>query len=225
MASEMNTQQKERYEDLRKKSQKMKKRILIIFGALVALILILFGSIVLIERLLTGSADKTPKTDYEFYPEYEGNILTFEEYLELDRQVYYCNDPSGYGLTQAVTLDNRKDFDENVLFLFDFIQTIINGDAEGYNACFNDTFFKAQEPKQDFSQQMVYNIEITFQSKITDTDGSELVTYRLEYMIHRNDGSFRRDVGSDAIRPQTVTLRVSNEGQILIEKLLTHYGK
>ena len=48
----------------------MKKRILIIFGALVALILILFGSIVLIERLLTGSADKTPKTDYEFYPEY-----------------------------------------------------------------------------------------------------------------------------------------------------------
>ena len=52
-----------------------------------------------------------------------------------------------------------------------------------------------------------------------------LITYRLEYMIHRNDGTFRRDVGSDASRPQDITVRVGTDGKILIERLVTIYSK
>ena len=59
----------------------------------------------------------------------------------------------------------------------------------------------------------------------TDENGDKLVTYILEYMIYQNDGTFRRDVGSDAIRPQHVTLRVSPSGDMHIEKIVTIYAK
>ena len=48
-----------------------------------------------------------------------------------------------------------------------------------------------------------------------------LITYKLEYMIHRNDGSFRRDIRSDESRAHYLTLRI--EPAIAIEKLITHY--
>ena len=48
------------------------------------------------------------------------------------------------------------------------------------------------------------------------------VTYRVDYMIRKNNGTFRRDVGSDAIRPQYVVLLVSPDGSdIAIENVYT----
>ena len=69
---------------------------------------------------------------------------------------------------------------------------------------------------------MLYQCKITY---IDDgTDGADkLMVYRLEYMIFRNDGSFRRDIASDASRPQNVLLRVTPDGRISIENISTIY--
>ena len=146
------------------------------------------------------------------------------EYLGLNRQVDYCADPSGYGLTMSITDENREEFEDSVLFLHDYIQTIIKGDAAAYNKLFNDKYFEDNEPKGAFSQQMLHEIDIRFMSE--SKEGEErLITYRLEYQIHRNDGTFRRDVDSDASRPQDITVRVGVDGSILIERVITYYSK
>ena len=73
-----------------------------------------------------------------------------------------------------------------------------------------------------FTQQMLYQICIYYCGAETDGDGSQRVTYRVDYMIRKNNGSFRRDVGSDAIRPQYVVLLVSPDGQsIAIDDVYT----
>lgn len=213
-------EQLQQYEALRAQSRKMKKRIVLVLICAVAI----FASFVAIIRLVEYfEKDELPSLDeiYEFYPVYEGDILENREYLGLDRMMQYCDDPSGYGITQSVVPENFDDFDANVLFLYQYVQTIINGDADAYNACFNETYYRDVAPVSNFSQQMLYNIRLRYDTEENGEDGSKLVTYRLEYMIHRNDGTFRRDVGSDASRAQFVTLRISAQGDILIEKLVT----
>ena len=72
---------------------------------------------------------------------------------------------------------------------------------------------------------MLYNMKITYSAEETAENGDKMVTYVLEYMIHQNDGTFRRDVDSDASRPQRVTLRITPLGEIKIERIVTVYAK
>lgn len=224
---EMNEEKKienDYYQKQLQRSKQMRRRVcMILFGA-IGVFLLLFGAAFVIERIGKSSEREIPEGGSEFYPTYEGDIMENEEYLGLNRQVSYCSDPSGYGLTTSITEENREDFDDCVLFLYDYLQTIIAGDHEAYNRFFNQTFFEDNESKSAFSQQMLHNIKISFISEVQE--GQQWIkVYRMEYMIHRNDGSFRRDVESDAIRPQEITLRVGADGTPLIEKIVTLYTK
>ena len=51
--------------------------------------------------------------------------------------------------------------------------------------------------------------------------GSKTVTYKLDYMIYRNDGTFRRDIGSDAIRSQYLVLDCAADGSITVRDLVS----
>jgi hypothetical protein len=201
----------------------MRRSVIIIVACVLGVMAVLFGVVALVEALSRGKSN-VPDGDFEFYPVYEGDIMENAEYLGLNRQVDYCADPSGYGLTMSITDENREEFEDSVLFLHDYIQTIIKGDAATYNKLFNDKYFEDNKPKGAFSQQMLHEIDIRFMSE--SKEGEErLITYRLEYQIHRNDGTFRRDVDSDASRPQDITVRVGVDGSILIERVITYYSK
>lgn len=215
-------QQKERYEALVANSKKMKKRILWIMAGVAAAILLMIGCILLIQSINAGNEGngQAPDLNITFHEPYEGNIMENKDYLALNRWVYYCDDPYGYGVTTAITEENRDGFDSGVLFLYNYIQTIIAGDHEAYNDCFNDAYFRKADPKDAFYPQMLYDIKILFYMR----ESADLVTYRLEYKIHRNDGTFRRDVESDASRYQLVTLRISDDGEISIERLITPHS-
>ena len=205
-------------------SRRMKKRILMVGAAVLAVLILLFGVLWLVDWLAhrdTGVADGA----YEFYPPYDGDIMENPAYLELNRMIDYCNDPQGYGLRQSITEENEDEFDASVLFLRDYLLTVIAGDAETYNTYFNNAFFEDNEPRSAFYQQMLYNMVIYFESTEKQDGGDTLMTYRLEYMIYRNNGSFRDDVGSDAILPRYVTLRITPDGTIKIERIITSYTK
>ena len=204
-------------------SKRQKRVMLTVLACAVGVMALLLGTVALIGLLGKDGGDVS-QGDYEFYPVYEGDIMENEEYLGLNRHVEYCADPSGYGMTTSITDENREEYDDSVLFLYDYMQTIIKGDAVAYNKMFNAKYFEDNEPKDAFSQQMLHEIKIRFLSE--SKEGEErLITYRVEYMIHRNDGTFRRDVGSDASRPQDITVRVGTDGKILIERLVTIYSK
>jgi len=213
------------YEYMLSRSKKLKKRILIILTCGAAAVLLLFGSIRLVEYLTFLRDTTVPEGTYDFYPVYSGDIMEYRDYIQLNRQVSYCDDPAGYGATIAITEENKEDFEPPVLFMKDFVQTIIMGDAVGYNACFNKAYFKKVDPVEDFAQQMLYNITVTFYSTEKQDDGSVLTSYKLEYMIYENNGTYRRDIGSDMSRPQLVTLRIEKDGTIAIEKLITIFIK
>jgi len=214
------------YESVRRQSKKINRRLLVILAcALIALVLLLVLVSVLDRALHRDNFIGVSDGTYEFCTTYPGDIMEYAPYLELDRQIDYCDIPSGYGLTQSITEENRKEFDAKVLFLYDYLQTVIAGDAATYNTFFNETFFEDNEKKTAFSPQMLYNMKITYSMVETADNGDKLVTYILEYMIYQNDGTFRTDVGSDASRPQHVTLRVGADGTILIEKIVTIYNQ
>ncbi len=205
-------------------TRRMKKRILIVGAAVLAVLLLLFLTLWLVDHLSNRNAG-TPDGDYKFYPPYDGDIMENEEYLGLNRMIDYCNDPQGYGLRQSITEENEEEFDASVLFLRDYLQTVIAGDANAYNAYFNNVYFEDNQPKTAFYQQMLYNMVIYYESTEKQDGGDTLTTYRLEYMIYRNNGSFHADVGSDAILPRHVTLRISPDGTIKIEGIRTSYPK
>ena len=70
-----------------------------------------------------------------------------------------------------------------------------------------------------FTAQKLYNIVITLiSSEEISQDGQKYdqYTYSLEYMICKNNGTFRTDVGSDASRKQAVVV-TDREGKMLID--------
>ena len=204
--------------------QNFKKKLLLILGIALGALILLLTAVALITGL--GKKDN-PGFEYgeeHFYPTYEGDIMQNKAYLDLDRSISYCADPAGYGETSSITDENRKDYSAEVLFLYDYLQTVIAGDANAYNKLFNEAYYKNKEnkPLESFSPQMIYQAKITYQTEAKEgTD--RLVVYRLEYMIYRNDGTFRRDIASDSSRPQNIRLRVSADGSIAIENISTLY--
>ncbi len=157
-----------------------------------------------------------------FYPTYEGNIMEYRAYLDKDRSVRYSQDASGYGLTTSMTEETREEFSKEAWFLYDYIQTIIAGDVTAYNTLFNENYYKKNDPKGAFTPQMIYGSSIRYRGE--EKDGADrLVSFWLEYRIFENDGTFRRDIGSDGTRRQNVVLRVTPGGAISIEKLITDF--
>ena len=210
------------YEQTRRASAAMKKKILLSLAILLGALVVVFGVVKLLELLPKKDAG-VPDGTYSFYAPYAGDIMEYPAYLELNRAIKYCADPQGYGLTQEVNESTRGDLDPEVIFLCDWIKTIIDGDAVVYNDCFSEAYWEENPRNYSFHQQMLYNITLTYQSTEPVSAEEKRVTYRLEYMIFQNDGSYRRDIGSDMSRPQSVTVSSRTDGTIAIESIVTHY--
>lgn len=214
--------EKEAFLQMEAQAKKMRKRLLLILGGILLLAGLLVGGILLAEALSNEKKDpqvtaQTAYGDGAFYEPYKGDIMSNQEYLDLDRKVYFAD---GSGMEVSMEKGNLNEFNQEAIFLYNYLQTIIAGDKNAYNACFNETYFQTNEPQARFNQQMLYGAKITYHSRGND-EGGVWVQYKLEYMIYRNDGSFRRDIRSNESRPQYVTLRI--EPEIRIEKLVTHY--
>ena len=68
---------------------------------------------------------------------------------------------------------------------------------------------------------MIYEAKIVYRSAVGQEDGSKIVTYRMDYKIYRNNGTYRRDVGSDTVNAEYLVLWVSpDESQIRIKNIV-----
>ena len=65
---------------------------------------------------------------------------------------------------------------------------------------------------------MIYEAEIRFAGVEDGKNGEKIATYYLFYKLYENDGSLRRDVGSDAVVPMHVVLRTTPTGEISISE-------
>lgn len=208
-------------ESLRIRGQKMRKKLFLILCAVLAAMVLLVALIGGLSLLFPNESDtQTPgngNTQIRFDPPFRGDIFEYEAYLSLDPEVIRYISESGLGL--SITEDGDRSFDDAVWYLCDFLDIMKHGDTEAYNACFNDNYFASHSPQAPFSQQMIYEAEISLVSTASASNGDTLKTYKLMYKLLQNDGSLRTDVGRNFASPQFVVLRESEAAGISIEDL------
>ena len=211
-----NEQSKPTYEELKKSSRRLKKYLLITVGGVLLLTLVTVAVVLLIN----GRQEK-PMDDkkYYFYPTYEGDILKNESYLKLNREISYCEDANGYGLTQTVTEELYGEMDVSAQLVCTYLKTVIAGDETDYNDLFASAYLGENGRQADFSPQMLYDMTFYLYDQKAGDSGAKIYTYKLHYKIYRNDGTFRRDVGSDMIRPQFLIITVNRDGTAKISDM------
>lgn len=243
----MNQQQNNVPRSAREQTQKIKKIIIIVFCAMLAFAIIylvfsaflggviketLYGYFPGLEDWLDGGAGNEYKgNDFTilFYPiDYEYNIMKDKEYLDLDRKIYYYADETQLGSMIELDDSNRDKQAVGVTLLCEFVESIIMGDVDAYNAFFSDYYFehKGIEPDPGFTMTQLYDIKITNfgQQKINDKKLGSYTEYHfvLQYSIHKNNGTFRSDIGSDG-NAATYIIITDRNGDLMIEDMFYGY--
>ena len=212
---------KQELQKMVEQNKKMRKK-LIVAIAIIAGVLAILLAVFLIVKYTQEKDDTFVLPDSYFSPTYQGDIFEYTDYLEKRPDVIlYCEDIDGLGRTTSIDAGREDEFSPEVLYLRDFLLIMMHADMDAYNSCFNEIYYKNHKKQSAFSQQMIYEAEIRFASEEKATDGERTATYYLLYKLYQNDGSLRRDVGSDAIVPMRVVLRITPDGDISISEWQT----
>lgn len=193
-------------------NDKKKKLIKVFIITGISLLCLFILSLALEGVVRSGS---TPELDYEFYvPAETEKIFEDEAYLAKDRTLYYTDEMGQ--CWQITDSDNCSDIGAKFFYLYFYC--LENADAETFNSLFADSF----EDYDPFTAQRVYAKEVKYLYDEKTDDNTYSITYSLDYNIMKNDGSFRRDIGSDMSRTQYVTL-CYNSDNVWIESIKTEY--
>lgn len=204
-----------------KNKNKTKKRLLIGIAIILAALALLTCASFIIDVINNKLANRNTDIDYDFYPaDFDENIFENAEYVEL-----FNASPISYkhgSITLGITPEDARTHGADVEFMVDLVYDIIGGDSTGYNARFSDLYYKNHQPKQSFTMQMLYevNIEKLSEESITE-DGNTYNQYvfSLVYKIYHNNGTFRRDIGEGS-KMQYITVTDAS-GKLLIDKVST----
>lgn len=190
-----------------------KKSIIYIFAILCALAVI-SGTIILILEFNNPDGTKTG-TDYIlFEPDYELNIFNDAEYLELNRSLSYKDG----AITSTYSLEDDLSLIDPVLgFFASYLKCIINGEYNEYQSFFDEKYPGKYTLPIKFTMQMLYNMSLEKLSQASE-DGSTI--YKLDYLIRKNNGTFRPEIGSDGCKSQYISLK-KNGDSYLITKIYT----
>jgi hypothetical protein len=211
MQQENHTENKnqESIADERRRADQKKKKIIkgmLIFSVVV---IVLYAIVSLLDPetlfLRRETQDKDMPQDISFYPiDDPFNTPDNEEYLEYDSRMFYHNPFEG--TTYSVEPETLEQENEDIVFFYQYFEAIRTGNTQAYADLFSSAY--REEIASNFTPQLLYDITVYPQ-----TESGEIVSYRLEYRIFRNNGTFRDDVGSDTVRSQQIVL--TKEGGLL----------
>lgn len=185
-----------------------------------------------INSFLAASHKDPENSDTEriyFYPaDFEEDITLDETYMGKIRDISFRDLNSN--LTESLTKEQYALHGDAIYFMTQLIQTIIQGDADSYNKMFSDDYYKTNDKKEAFTPQKLYGSSSTLGIRITLEEDKEVtdlemgIIYKqyiikLEYMIHQNNGTFRDDIGSDAMKPVHYVI-TTKTGKLLIDSVI-----
>ena len=160
---------------------------------------------VILPILFNGDQGTPPTPSFEFAdPSLSTNPEADEEYMALDRTVYYRR-MSGYEVTVPIQEENLSSQDAELVLLWRLVRAAMKGDNEAYDACFATEYIQAGGGTASFTKQKLYDITITFYEGVEQplpAGYSTVRFYGLTYKIKDNNGSLRSDMGSDAVKEQ-----------------------
>lgn len=225
--NQQNNQWQEEAEQARAVSRRTKKRVLVAIAVCMGVLVLLAGTVLWLESIAGGDTptDETNDPTY-FYPSDPSvDIMEDADYLELDRRIHFTRD----GEMTIVNDENVESYGPAVQTLSQMIDCIIAGDHEGYNALFSSNYYATEgnEAKDAFTMQRVYDVALEYVRESTQTDKKTGKTYTqyeiiVKYKISRNDGTFRRDIGSNEARKQYYVLSDSTSTNVLIDQIINY---
>ncbi len=205
--------------DNRSKNKRIIVRVLIAVGIVLAALIVITGAAALVSHLMSSSG----KDDYEIYlnvPDYERDITQDEEYMVLDRRVWVDD-----GVISAPLDDYDYKDDRLLVFFSDYFDALVRGDGKTLRTFYSAECLKDVKIPLKMPMQRVYDIMLRYVGRedFTDSDGVDGIrfTYKFEYKIKYNDGTFRSDLASDTVKPQLVTIEMKPDG-ILISDVVSN---
>ena len=209
------------------KEGNIKRRMLLVIGIILLAMLVLLVVATVLQKVLDKKQnetpqDSTPQTIIFYTPDYDEDITKDPSYMQLDRSIYYADATTG--VTVSLDEETYGEHGEATELLCRMIRSVIAGDHTAYNKLFSREYLSVVDEKDTFTPQKLYNITLTYQSSESVEENGlkfDRYYYTVEYMIYKNNGTFRTDVGSDAIRKQTVVI-TNREGECLIDAVSAH---
>ncbi len=206
-------------------SRRLRRTILIVFACMMIFVAVTIPLLKLIEKResMLGQELQTHKSATVIFctPDYEYDIMQDPEYLALNRYMFY--EDMTTGMTEMVDDAVLNAGGPPLKTLVTMVECIIAGDADGYNTLFSDAYFAAHEPEDPFTMQQVYDIKLSKRavSRVTPEEGRPYTQYEfvVEYKIHKNNGTFRTDIGHDESRRQVFILSDSGSGVAYIDEI------
>ena len=195
--------------DSKRNRKKSVAIIAVMFAVIFGIIILSVVAIALISKQNEVQPNKTGSLIF-YEADYDYNIMRDQDYLDLDRQIYFENTVDGMTVTftDDTLEDLPKDQKAHLLHIYEFIRCAIYGRTDELNALFSQEYVDAGgKLKMDFTMQQLYNIKITYVEMSSEiVDGNTYVSYDywLEYMIRKNNGTFRSDMGSDCVRKEYI---------------------
>ena len=197
----------------------MKKKIVIVIISIVALIALMFISIFVLDIILDKiQEEKEEEIHFNFYEaDYDENIFEDTKYLSLIENGYirYCDMDN---VTLSIDENDAEKYGEDISFMVSYIKYMINGDVDGYNACYSDLYYDEEKPKEKFTMQKIYDVVIKKMSEesVTDTNGTYTkYIFSLNYKILNNNGTLRNDF-LNGTRTQFIYI-TNREGELKID--------
>ncbi|MBE6648179.1 MAG: hypothetical protein E7614_01510 [Ruminococcaceae bacterium] len=192
---------------MRTEKLKKVKKILIAVLILLAVLLVVF----IVLKLFSPKVSFTEKRDDIFYFPVDYNENAYDDivYMSKNREVKF----DYYGTSVYINEDNLKEQSPEAKFFYDYIQTVIKGDAEKHKSFFLKSFFANHSIPNKFTMQKIYDVEISAMTSDVK-DGFSYETYKVSYKIQENNGTFRADVSSNEAKPVAITVQKGRELKI-----------
>ena len=217
-------------EEMREKDKlkKKKKIILLVIGSLItfAILYFLIGLIDFDALFNKPDDNTTEQVKIHFYDESYSKFPSEDEWYmtEAFKNITYVY---GTGTTFSDEIQNEKDAlakSESLLLLYNFIEYIKAGNTDHYNNCFSEYYYGTHQRQTEFTKQKIYDIIITELPSETKSDnGISFIEYNftVEYRIRHNNGSLRKDIGSDQSRKQYFEISNRSGQGLKIDNIVT----
>lgn len=140
-----------------------------------------------------------------YEPDWESDIFKNVDWLDKNRYITYTEN----GMSLTLVDYDYASCGQPIVMFGEYVEALMQGDAEKVNTFYTDEYFESHDKFEKITMQKLYNMEIEFISKSESTVNGTKITkyvYKFTYMIMQNDGTFRNDLVSDAMKPQYYTL-------------------
>ena len=157
-----------------------------------------------------GEAEAKPKEEFYYYPaDFETDIFTVPEYLELDRRIKYSPDSS-----QSYLIQNGNyaaEGEPGLTVIGEYLNAVIAGDHEKVNSLYTDKYVEDNGKHEKFPPQKLFNIKICNERVIEEKNGYTVYYFTVSYKIFKNDGLFRKNVDETRERAQIFEIHVFDD--------------